>query len=93
MGAENTLSNYIIFVSNCVMNFRLNRGNFTRSTAQINNAMKNFTARLLALFVVLFSFTSCEVIGDIFKAGMGVGIFLVILVIALIVWAVSRFKK
>lgn len=55
--------------------------------------MKNFLLRIAALFIVLFSFTSCEVIGDIFKAGMGVGIFLVILVIAVIVWIISKFRK
>ena len=55
--------------------------------------MKNYIFRIAMLFVILFSVTSCEVIGDIFKAGMGVGIFLVILVVALIVWLISRFKK
>ena len=55
--------------------------------------MRNITFRIAALFLVLFSFTSCEVIGDIFKTGMGVGIFLVILVIAIIVWVISKFKK
>jgi len=38
-------------------------------------------------------FSSCDLVEGIFKAGMGVGIFLVILVIALIVWLISRFKK
>ncbi len=55
--------------------------------------MKNNLLRIATLLTVLLGFTSCEVIGDIFKAGMGVGIFLVILVVALIVWAVSKFKK
>jgi hypothetical protein len=55
--------------------------------------MKNYTLRTAALVLVLFSFTSCEIIGDIFKTGMGVGIFLVILVIAIIVWVVSKAKK
>jgi hypothetical protein len=40
--------------------------------------------------VVLFSFTSCEVIGGIFKAGMGVGIFIVVAVIAVILFLVSK---
>ncbi|MBU0940254.1 hypothetical protein [Flavobacterium frigidarium] len=46
--------------------------------------------RLLMLFLVLFSFTSCEVVGGIFKAGMGVGIFIVVAVIAVILWIVSK---
>ncbi|MDI1317006.1 hypothetical protein [Flavobacterium sp.] len=47
-----------------------------------------------ALFtLMLTSFTSCDLIGGIFKAGMGFGIFIVVAVIALIVYAVSRFGK
>jgi len=45
------------------------------------------------LVLLLVLATSCEVIGDIFKAGMGVGIFIVIAVIAVIVWIISRFNK
>jgi hypothetical protein len=48
------------------------------------------------LFVLLLlstvSLTGCEVIGDIFKAGVWVGVLLVILVIGLIVWLVTRSK-
>ncbi len=40
--------------------------------------------------VVLFSFASCEIIGDIFQAGMGVGIFLVVAVVVLIIFAISK---
>lgn len=50
---------------------------------------KNIT-RLLMVFVILFSFTSCEVIGDIFKAGMGFGIFIVIVVVAVIIFAFAK---
>jgi hypothetical protein len=53
---------------------------------------KNIT-RLLMVFVILFSFTSCELIGDIFKAGMGVGIFIVIFVIAIIIWIFAKFFR
>jgi hypothetical protein len=34
--------------------------------------------------------TSCQVIGDIFKAGMWWGIILVVGFIALIIWVISR---
>ncbi|WP_195760050.1 hypothetical protein [Flavobacterium sp. LC2016-23] len=50
---------------------------------------KNIT-RLLMVFVILFSFTSCEVIGDIFKAGMGFGIFIVIFIIAIIIFIFAK---
>lgn len=43
----------------------------------------------LYLFIILF-FTSCEVIGDIFKAGMGFGIFIVIAIIAVIIFIISK---
>lgn len=52
--------------------------------------MQNTLKRTLLLLTVMFTFTSCEVIGDIFKAGMGVGIFLVIAVIALIIFVISK---
>jgi hypothetical protein len=45
------------------------------------------------LLLVLLLATSCEVVGGIFKAGMGVGIFIVIAIIAVIVWVISRFSK
>ncbi|MGQ7947498.1 hypothetical protein [Flavobacterium sp. WC2509] len=53
--------------------------------------MKNIINRILVLSIVLFSFTSCEVIGGIFKAGMGVGIFIVVAIIALIIFVISKF--
>ena len=53
--------------------------------------MKNVINRILVLSIVLFSFTSCEVIGDIFKAGMGVGIFIVIAIIAVIIFIIRKF--
>ncbi|WP_185963450.1 hypothetical protein [Flavobacterium gawalongense] len=52
--------------------------------------MQKKITRLLVLFIVLISFTSCSVIEGIFKAGMGVGIFIVIAVIAVIVFIMSK---
>ena len=54
--------------------------------------MKKFT--LLSLVAIaLFSLQSCEAIGDIFKAGMWVGVVAVVAVIALIVWLFGRSKN
>lgn len=48
----------------------------------------------LGFFAMLLSLvTGCEVIGDIFQAGMAVGIFIVIAVIVLIVWLINKFRK
>ncbi len=52
--------------------------------------MQNNFTRTLLLLLVLMTATSCEIIGDIFKAGMGVGIFLVVVVIAVIVFIISK---
>ncbi|HOZ75812.1 MAG TPA: hypothetical protein PLS51_08345 [Flavobacterium sp.] len=49
----------------------------------------NFT-RIALLLLVLMTVTSCEIIGDIFQAGMGFGIFLVVVVIAVIVFIISK---
>ena len=46
-----------------------------------------------ALFFLLFCFTSCEAIEGIFKAGMGFGIFLVIIFIAIVLFFVSKLLK
>lgn len=55
--------------------------------------MKQFSSVAILLLVLIMSFASCEVIGDIFQAGMAVGIVVVIVVVLLIVWLVSRFRR
>ncbi|NMH28805.1 hypothetical protein [Flavobacterium silvaticum] len=45
------------------------------------------------LLLLVLTLNSCELIGDIFQAGVGVGIFLVVAVIAVIIWIISRFRK
>jgi len=49
----------------------------------------NFT--ILALLMV--SLSSCELIGDIFKAGVWTGLLLVAAIIAIVIWIISRFMK
>ncbi|WP_298220428.1 hypothetical protein [Flavobacterium sp.] len=48
---------------------------------------------LLLLVLIAFSLTSCSVVKGIFNAGMGVGIFLVVAVIVLIVFVASKVTK
>lgn len=51
--------------------------------------MKKFS--IYSLFLLfLFSLQSCELIGDIFKAGMWAGILIVVVVIGLIIWLFSK---
>ncbi len=37
--------------------------------------------------------SGCELVGDIFKAGAYTGIFIVVVIIALIVWLLSKFRS
>ena len=52
-------------------------------------SMKLFTSLLLITLTSML-FTSCTAIADIFKAGMGFGIFIVIAVIVLVVVLIMR---
>jgi hypothetical protein len=54
--------------------------------------MKNLLSLLYAV-LLLITMTSCELIGDIFSAGVYTGIFIVIVVIILIVVLVARIFK
>lgn len=47
----------------------------------------------LLLLAALPFLSSCEAIGTIFKAGMWWGFILVIIVVALILWIVSKARK
>jgi len=52
--------------------------------------MKNNIIRSLLLLAVTLTVTSCEVIGGIFKAGMGFGIFIIVVVIAIIALIIGK---
>jgi len=52
-----------------------------------------YVLQLAILFTTLTSLSSCAVVGGIFKTGMGIGIILVIMVIALVVFLVTRAGK
>jgi hypothetical protein len=52
--------------------------------------MQKLTQRILLLLVVMFTFSSCELIGGIFKAGMGVGMFIVIAVVVLVIFLITK---
>jgi uncharacterized membrane protein YkvI len=52
--------------------------------------MKHSWCLFVLLLISTVALTGCEVIGDIFKAGVWVGVLLVILVIGIVVWLVTR---
>jgi hypothetical protein len=52
--------------------------------------MKKYFSFMLLALVSAFALTGCEVIGDIFEAGVWVGIIVVVGIIALVIWLISR---
>ena len=57
---------------------------------KIEIAMKTNFILPLFLLVLLTSLSGCELVGDIFQAGMWVGIIVVVAVIGLVLWLVSK---
>ena len=55
--------------------------------------MKRQIFTYISIVTLLTTFSSCAVVGGIFKAGMGFGIFIVVLIIAAIIFIVSRMGK
>ena len=55
--------------------------------------MQNRIIKLGMFALLLSTLTGCEAIGDIFKAGMGFGIFIVIAIVVVVIWVISRFRK
>lgn len=53
--------------------------------------MKKLNISILAL--TLMALSSCSVIGGIFKAGAAIGIIAVVVIIAIIIWVISLFRK
>jgi hypothetical protein len=55
--------------------------------------MKQFSNLFLVALALSTTLTSCEVVGGIFKAGAYTAIIGIILVVVLVIWLVSRFRK
>ena len=49
--------------------------------------------RLLLVLVATLSLTACEAIGDIFQAGMAVGVIMILAVIGVIAFIVAKIKN
>ena len=48
----------------------------------------------LALFIFMsVAFTSCEAIAGIFKAGVWVGVLLIVIIVAIILWIIGKARK
>lgn len=60
--------------------------------------LKNFKRRFqfisLSLIITMsFIFTSCDVIGGIFKAGVWTGIIAVFIIVVILIYIFSRFRR
>ncbi len=56
--------------------------------------MKKSNGIVLAfLFAIITTMSSCAAIGGIFKAGIWVGVLVVVLVVGLILWIVGKSRK
>ncbi|MCE7066731.1 hypothetical protein [Dyadobacter sp. CY326] len=44
----------------------------------------------LVILLLTLTLTSCEVVGGIFKGGVWTGVILVVAVIAIVIWALSK---
>ena len=59
----------------------------------LNGELMKYSTLWLFAMAVAMTLSSCEVIGGIFKAGIWVGIILVVAVVALIMWLVNRGRR
>ena len=55
--------------------------------------MKQFSNLFLVALALSTTLTSCELAGDIFKAGAYTAVIGIVLVVILIIWLVSRFRR
>ena len=53
----------------------------------------NGFSRLFLVLLAGLTLGGCEVIGDIFQAGMAVGVFIVVAVLALVIFLVSKVRR
>lgn len=55
--------------------------------------MMRYSYLWMFLFAMVVTLSSCELVGDIFQVGMAVGIVVVVAIVALIIWLISRFRR
>ena len=53
---------------------------------------KGFALPVIAVFIVTV-LSSCEAVGELLKAGIWIGIIIVVLVIALVLWLIRKIGK
>jgi len=48
---------------------------------------------LVIILISAFLMSGCQAIGDIFKAGMWVGIIVVVVIVALVLWLIGKARR
>ncbi len=67
---------------------KLNRFNFIEPNSL---TMKKIQPYQIVFFLILsFTLSSCEIIGGIFEAGIWVGVIIVVVLIALVIWVIKK---
>jgi hypothetical protein len=54
--------------------------------------MTNVAPRILLVMLLALATAGCELAGDIFEAGIWVGVIMVVLAIALVLWLVGKVR-
>ena len=52
--------------------------------------MKDKITRIVMLLIILISVTSCSIVKGIFEAGVGVGVFFVVIILAVVAFIISK---
>ncbi|AMM51193.1 hypothetical protein TH61_08395 [Rufibacter sp. DG15C] len=69
----------------------MNKGYTTRPNTK---TMKTLKAYLFSLLLVMsLTLSSCEVIGDIFEAGMWTAVIIIVLIVLLIGWLFRKLRR
>ncbi|MFD2513095.1 hypothetical protein ACFSRY_04410 [Pontibacter locisalis] len=56
--------------------------------------MKNIKPYLMAIIILLtFTLSSCELVGDIFEAGMWTALIIIVIVVLLITWLFRKIRR
>jgi hypothetical protein len=55
--------------------------------------MKQFLTFFIWFLALAVGLTSCELVGDIFQAGMWTSVIIIVLIVVLILWLVSKFRR
>lgn len=54
---------------------------------------RSVMVRLHLLLMLVLMSAGCEVVGGIFKAGLWVGLIMTLIVVAIIVWVIGKFRR